>query len=97
MSEPIDKIDQGRHAAALRAAFAGRVQDLQHQILRELIAGHTENVLTEQRARAGIAEIAALDRLLTTLGREVRQGQQAEQRVIGMAAPGKPERAVVRS
>jgi hypothetical protein len=90
--EPLARIDRGRQAGALRAAFTGRVQDLQHQILRELIAGHTEGVLTDQRARAGVAEIAALDRLLTTLGREVRQGQQAEQRVIGTAVPGRPER-----
>jgi hypothetical protein len=90
--EPLTRIDRGRQAAALRAAFIGRVQDLQHQILRELIAGHIEGVLTDQRARAGVAEIAAMDRLLTTLGREVRQGQQAEQRVIGTAVPGRPER-----
>jgi hypothetical protein len=72
-----DRIAEGQTATLLKAAFEGRLQAREDEILRGLVEAHTHGTLTDVQARTAIAGIAELRKLVKDLTRTAERGQSA--------------------
>ena len=63
--------------AALRAEMVRRIAERESLVVNELVAKHLSHKLTGEDARAGIAEIAGLRKVVRDLDREMRIAQPA--------------------
>ena len=85
----VERAARGGVAAALQHQFDQRIAEKENQILRRAITDYRANTLTGDTARAAIAAIAELRSLMGDLDRDVRLGQEAQDRLMTGVANGR--------
>lgn len=77
----------------LREQLEHRVHEKERAILQRAVTDYRGNTLTGEQARAYIAAIAELRSLLGDLDRDVRQGQEARERLMSPSPHGTATRS----
>lgn len=74
--DPADLITRARRLAALRHEFADRILDAETAILQRVSSQYRGGELTERQAFGAIAEIAALESLLSSMESDAKRAEQ---------------------
>lgn len=91
--EDLTRAQRGATAAVLKEQLEHRVHEKERAILSRAIAEYRGNTLTGENARAYIAAITEVRSLLGDLTRDVREGQEARQRLMSPSPDGTATRS----
>ena len=74
--DPADVITRARRLAALRHEFTDRILDAETAVLKRASTEYAGDLLTPQKAFGYIAEIAALEKLLSQMESDAKRAEQ---------------------
>lgn len=84
MTDPLEQIQKAELAALVRAQMGGRITTRRETLLTQAKTAHRAGTLTNEQARAVVAQLVVLDDLLADLDRDVRKGEEARDRLVSM-------------
>jgi hypothetical protein len=82
-----DRIERGTLAGMARAEMHHRVDERTERLLTSLVGRHRANQLSGDDAKAGIAALSEMRLLLDDVERDVRQGEEARERLHTSPSP----------
>lgn len=82
-SQRLERIERGKQASVAAAFVLEPIQELQNKTLRKLISAYRAGKADHDTLLGGIAEITALDNIITELGNAQIQGEAAANQEFG--------------